>query len=142
MLQPLGWVDVSRITAAASPDLVLCKPRLQVSCPSVDMGFTLRVERDFRWTLFLSSEEVHSSSLLDCVSETLDTVSSVMSLLTRLNDPRSVKATLTTGFESYLQMHLSYTANIAVCIANLLVSYIAIRVRQLIPQQLDGSNQS
>ena len=57
MLQPLGWVDVSRITAAASPDLVLCKPRLQVSCPSVDMGFTLRVERDFRWTLFLSSEE-------------------------------------------------------------------------------------
>lgn len=85
MLLPLGRVDVSQVTAAASHDLVLCKPKLQVSCPSVDLGFTLRVDRDFRRKLFLSSEEVQSSSLLDYIPETLNTVSRIMSLLTRLN---------------------------------------------------------
>ena len=77
---PQGWVDVSQHSDPSSnSDVVLCKPRPQ-PLQSVTIGFTLRVEPDFCWKLYLSSEELHSCLLLSSVPEHLNTVSQTVSL--------------------------------------------------------------
>ena len=48
----------------------------------------MRVEPDFCWKLYLSSEELHSCSLLSSVPEHLNTVSQIVSLLTTLDDAK------------------------------------------------------
>ena len=85
---PQGWVDVSQNSVpSSSSDLVLCKPRSQ-PLQNVTIGITLRVEPDFCWKLYFSSEELNSPSLLSSVPEHLNTVSQIVSMLTTLDDAK------------------------------------------------------
>ena len=86
---PQGWVDASQhIVPSGNIELVLCKPRSCQPNRNVTIGFTLRVEPDFRWKLFLSSEEVHSCPFLASVPGHLNTVSQIVSLLTALDSAK------------------------------------------------------
>jgi len=85
---PQGWVAVSEHPVpSGSSDLELCKPRSQ-PLQNVPIGFTLRVEPDLCWKLYLSSEELHSCSLLSSVPEHLNTVSQIVSPLTTLDNAK------------------------------------------------------
>lgn len=75
----IGWVDVT-----ASDKVVLCK--LELCGGAVDTVYSLQIQEDFTWDMYVRQEHMAASSPLALLLPTVCSVSEVVELLCQIDN--------------------------------------------------------